>query len=137
MKSTQQPSLFSFNLDRPQQEEKDNTGAKKGFSSAKELMQRFVLKDKGGYISKEFQDFGYRMALELDDMPHKSLYNKLAKRESRGLLEKALSFVSDAPLVKSKAKLFMWKVKQLREERKAKKTGNSNEKKSVKELPNE
>lgn len=86
-----------------------------GFVPLSNLFQSFHIDDKGGYITQEFQDFGYRLALELGDMSHKSLYIKLAKKESRGLLEKALSFVSDAPAVKSKAKLFMWKVKQLKD----------------------
>jgi len=89
---------------------------KKGFSALGDLFTSFELEDKGGYISQEFQDFGYRMAVELNDMPHKSLYIKMAKNEDRLLLEKALSFVSDASTAKSKARLFMWKVKQLKTE---------------------
>lgn len=88
-----------------------------GFSAASTLFDAFELEDKGGYITQEFQDFGYRMALELDDLAHKSLYMRIAKKEKRGLLEKALSFVADAPNVKSKAKLFMWKLKQLKQEK--------------------
>jgi len=42
---------------------------------------------------------------------------RLAKRENRGILEQALSFVSDAN-AKNKARLFMWKVKQIKEEKK-------------------
>jgi PTH1 family peptidyl-tRNA hydrolase len=87
-----------------------------GFSSTQELLQRFALEDKGGYISQEFQDFGYRLAMELDDPAHKSLYMKMAKKESRALLERALSFVSDATTAKSKARLFMWKLRQLKNE---------------------
>lgn len=86
------------------------------FSSIGSLFDSFQLEDKGGYITQEFQDFGYRMAVELDDMAHKSLYMRLAKKEKRGLLEKALSFVKDAPNVQSKGKLFMWKLRQLKQE---------------------
>jgi len=50
----------------------------------------------------------------LDDLGNKSLYIKLAKDTPRGLLESARNFVSDAYNVKSKAKLFMWKLAQLR-----------------------
>ncbi len=89
---------------------------KPGFIAVGPLFQGYVLQDQGGYITQEFQDFGYRLAVALDDLQHKSLYIKLAKTESRGLLETALSFVSDAATVKSKAKLFMWKLKQLRQE---------------------
>lgn len=86
----------------------------KGFSTIGDLFSGFQLEDKGGYISQEFQDFGYRLAVELDDMAHKSLYIKMAKKENRVLLEQALSFVSDASTAKSKARLFMWKVTQLK-----------------------
>ncbi len=82
------------------------------------LFDGYALEDKGGYITQEFQDFGYRLAVTLDDLPHKSLYMRLAKKEKRILLEQALSFVSDAAQAKSKAKLFMWKLKELRKEKK-------------------
>lgn len=71
--------------------------------------------DKKRYITCEFQDYGYRLALELDDLKHKSLYIKLAKEEDREILEKARLFVKGAERVKSKGKLFMWKLKRLRE----------------------
>lgn len=91
-----------------------------GFASIQNLFQDFHIEDKGGYITREFQDFGYRLSIELNDLSHKSLYIKLAKKEPRALLERALTFVADAPSVKSKARLFMWKVKQLKEEKKEK-----------------
>ena len=83
--------------------------------------------EKGGiepskYIRHEFQDFGYRMAVELDDLEHRSLYMRLAKEEPRGRLERALGFVKDAANLrdkKSKARLFMWKLKELRQADKA------------------
>lgn len=90
---------------------------KKGFQSIQSLFSQYQLEDKGGYITREFQDFGYRLATELNDMKHKSLYIKMAKEIDRALLERALSFVSDSQ-ADSKAKLFMWKVKQLRTESK-------------------
>lgn len=66
------------------------------------------------YISQEFQDFGYRLAVDLNDQKHKALYIKLAKEEDRVLLEKARSYVIDYPQAKSKGKLFMWALKKLR-----------------------
>lgn len=71
------------------------------------------------HIRHEFQDFGYRMACELEDLEHRSLYMKLAKEEPRARLEDALAFVKDIERdklegEKSKAKLFMWKLKELR-----------------------
>ena len=66
------------------------------------------------YITQEFQHFGYRLAEGLDDLEHKSLYIKLAKEVDRQLLQKAWDFVKDSQ-AKSKGKLFMWKLKKLRE----------------------
>lgn len=72
------------------------------------------------YVSREFQDFGYRMALKLNDLKHKSLYMKLAKQENRSLLEQALSFADDYPGAKNKAKVFMWKLRELKNDTKDK-----------------
>lgn len=71
------------------------------------------VKDK--YVSREFQSFGIRLAEELDDYKHRSLYIKLAKTVHRSILEKALSFVSDSN-AKNKGALFMWKLKQVKSE---------------------
>lgn len=79
-----------------------------------EILKDFnPLKDK--YISREFQKYGYDLAVELGDLEHKSLYIKMAKEIPRAILEKARYFVKEAR-AKNKARLFMWKVKQLREE---------------------
>jgi len=86
-------------------------------SLASSLFQNYTLEDKGGYITQEFQDFGYRMAVELNDLEHKSLYIRMAKQVDRLILERALSFVSDSQ-ARSKAKLFMWKVKELKQTKK-------------------
>jgi hypothetical protein len=69
------------------------------------------------YISREFQNFGIHLAETLDDYKHKSLYIKLAKTMPRAVLEKALSFSIDST-AKNKGALFMWKLKQLRDEMK-------------------
>jgi len=86
----------------------------KDFESVQTLFEKYQVESKPGYISQEFQDFGYRMALELDDLDRVSLYMRLAKVENRGILEQALSFVSDAN-ARNKARLFMWKMKQLKD----------------------
>ena len=75
-----------------------------------EILKKFdPLKAK--YISREFQDYGYRLAEELGDLKHKALYIKMAKELPRKLLEEARYFVKDAPNVRHRAKLFMWRVK--------------------------
>ena len=71
------------------------------------------LKDK--YISREFQKYGYDLAEELNDLKHKSLYIKLAKETPRAILEQVRNFIKDAK-ARNKARLFMWKLKQLRNE---------------------
>lgn len=91
--------------------------AKAGFQTLQSLFDRFQVEDKGGFITQEFQDFGYRLACELNDLKHKSLYIRMAKLEDRGILEDALAFVSDAHNAKNKARLFMWKVKELKKAR--------------------
>lgn len=68
------------------------------------------------YISREFQDFGLRLAYELNDMKNKSLYIKLAKTTPRHILEEAKNAVKDSSNVRSKAKLFMWKLAQIKKE---------------------
>lgn len=90
----------------------------KGINKLGDLFANYQLEDKGGFITQEFQDFGYRLAVELNDLSHKSLYIKMSKNVDRTILERALSFVKDAQQAKSKAKLFMWKVKQLKLEKK-------------------
>lgn len=97
------------------------TEMNQGFTKLGNVLDRYKLEDKGGYITQEFQDFGYRLAMELGDSKRTSLYMRLAKTVERGTLEKALSFVKDAG-AKNPAALFMWKVKKLRienEERKS------------------
>lgn len=87
---------------------------KGAFYSLGSLFADYHLNDKAKYISREFQDYGCRLAHDLGDLAHKSLYIKLAKSEDRKLLEKARSFVIDADRAKSKGRLFMWKLAELK-----------------------
>lgn len=81
--------------------------------------------DKGKYVSTEYQRYGLRIAGKLDDKERITMYIKWAKTKPRAILETALSFVSDYPNAETKYKLFMWKVKQLEDERKGKKQENT------------
>jgi hypothetical protein len=92
----------------------------KGFSSVGDVLKKFR-SDEDKYISREFQKYGYDLAEELGDLKNKSLYIKLAKETPRGLLEAAKNFVKDAYNVKSRSRLFMWKLQQLKKETKAEK----------------
>lgn len=85
-----------------------------------DLVNRYKSDDTDKYVSREFQKYAYELAKELDDLIHKSLYMKLAKTTPRGLMETARGFVKDAYNAKSKGKLFMWKLKQLKQNAKPK-----------------
>jgi hypothetical protein len=74
-------------------------------------------KDKAKHTAHEFQDFGYRLAVELNDMKHKTLYLKLAKTVDRSLLETVRRFVIDST-ADNKGALFMWKLKELKSKKK-------------------
>lgn len=78
------------------------------------ILKQYNIDDRGKYITREFQDYGLRLAKELNDEKRKSLYIKLAKETPRKILEEARIFVKDAYKVKNKARLFMWKLKELK-----------------------
>ena len=81
--------------------------------SLKQLIEDKNPVDKNKFISREYQDYGYRLAMELGDEKHKALYIKLAKEMDRSVLEQCKSFVIDSNAT-SKGALFMWKLKQLK-----------------------
>src|SRR5258706_13201384 len=95
-KSNSQPSLFS------------------DMHSLSDLIKKRANTPINKYVSREYQDYGYRLAMELDDEAHKALYIRMAKTYDRQLLEAARTFVMDAN-ARSRARLFMWKVKQIKE----------------------
>lgn len=70
--------------------------------------------DRPKNLHKEFQVYGVYLAESLGDTKHYSLYIKLAKQCSRGILEEALNFTRDYPAAKSKARVFMWRLSQLK-----------------------
>jgi len=87
----------------------------KNLSPIGDILKKYEKPEEDKYISREFQQYGYELAVELNDMKHKALYIKLAKTTPRILLEEARSFLKDANNVKSPGKLFMWKLKQLKD----------------------
>lgn len=89
----------------------------KGLQAIGDVLKNFDWDEKK-YISREFQDYGYRLAEELGDLEHKALYIKLAKELPRKIIEEARNFVKDASSVKNPAKLFMWKLTELRKKKK-------------------
>lgn len=82
-----------------------------------QILKKYQVDDKNKYISREFQDYGYRLAESLNDVKQVSLYIKLAKDYPRAWLEEAKNFVKDAENVRSRPKLFMWKLKQIKGEK--------------------
>ncbi len=93
----------------------------KNFSKISDTLKKFQIESRDKFISAEFQKYAYDLAVELGDLAHKSLYMRLAKTTPRILLENARSFVKDADNARSKARLFMWKLSQLKTEQKDKK----------------
>lgn len=90
------------------------------FSKLSDTLKKYQLDDKDKYVSAEFQKYAYDLAVELGDMEHKSLYMRLAKTTPRILLENARSFVKDADNARSKGRLFMWKLSELKKSSKKK-----------------
>lgn len=67
-------------------------------------------------LSREFQVYGVYLAEELDDTTHYSLYIKLAKDYPRAMLDEALTFTKGYTKAKSKGRVFMWRLAQLKKE---------------------
>lgn len=84
------------------------------------ILQSLDLEKRRKYVKKEFQAYGLMLADELSDWKNRSLYIKLAKELPREWLERARCFVKDQPpgKIKNKAKLFMWKLTQIKNEKK-------------------
>lgn len=69
------------------------------------------------YVHMEYQAYGLELAKELGDWKNRSIYIRLAKNTDRKIIEQARYFVKDqtAGTIKTPYKLFMWKLRQLRE----------------------
>lgn len=68
-------------------------------------------------LSREFQVYGVYLAESLSDTKHYSLYMKLAKEYDRALLDEALTYTKAYTTAKSKARVFMWRLSQLKQTR--------------------
>ena len=89
---------------------------KKGFAKIENIMDRYEIDEtKQKRISREWQDYAYRLAVALDDTVHTPIYMRIVKSTPRDQVERAKSFVMDAK-AKSMGKMFMWKLKQIKEE---------------------
>ena len=79
-----------------------------------QIISETKFKDRPKNIAYEFQEYGVFLAETLDDTKHYSLYIKLAKVVDRKILEEALNYTKGYYSAKSKAKVFMWKLAELR-----------------------
>jgi hypothetical protein len=66
----------------------------------------------------EFQMYGVYLAEQLQDAKHYSLYIKLSKNTPRPILEEALAYTKNYTTAKSRARIFMWRLKQLKDGKK-------------------
>lgn len=82
--------------------------------SIKTAIAETKFKDRPKNIAHEFQMYGVYLAESLGDTKHYSLYIKLAKEVDRRLLEEALNFTKGYYGAKSKARVFMWRLAELR-----------------------
>lgn len=82
--------------------------------SIKTAIAEVKFKDRPKNLTKEFQVYGCFLAESLGDTKHYSLYIKLAKELDRKILEEALNYTKGYYSAKNKAKVFMWRLKQIR-----------------------
>lgn len=82
--------------------------------SIKTAIAEAKFKDRPKNIAYEFQEYGVFLAESLLDTKHYSLYIKLAKEVDRKILEEALNYTKGYYGAKNKAKVFMWRLTQLR-----------------------
>jgi len=85
--------------------------------SIKQAIIEAKFKDRPKNLSKEFQVYGCFLAESLDDTKHYSLYIKLAKEIPRQILEDALNYTKGYYSAKNKGRVFMWRLKQIKDER--------------------
>lgn len=82
--------------------------------SLSKIIAETKFKDRPKNISHEFQFYGCFLAESLQDTKHYGLYIKLAKQLPRQILEEALNFTKGYYGAKNKAKVFMWRLTELK-----------------------
>jgi len=70
------------------------------------------------YAKHEWQDFGVKVAKELEDDKRAGMYIKFTRNYGKEIVEEALDFVKESNNVKSKPRLFLWKLKKLKKDSK-------------------
>lgn len=82
--------------------------------SLSKIIGEVKYKNRPKNIAHEFQMYGVYLAESLDDTKHYGYYIKLAKELPRQILEEALNFTKGYYNAKNKAKVFMWKLAELK-----------------------
>jgi hypothetical protein len=82
--------------------------------SIKTAIAEVKFKDRPRNLSTEFQVYGVFLAESLGDTKHYSLYIKLAKEVERHILEEALTYTKGYYTARNKARVFMWRLKELK-----------------------
>ena len=87
-------------------------------TSIKDQLSKFqqTLFGRQKYVKNEYQSYGLELAKELGDWKNRALYIRMAKNMDRKILEKARYFIKDQThgTIQTPYKLFMWKIKELR-----------------------
>jgi len=91
---------------------------RKKINSIKDLLTNLDLDKRRKYLKEEYQAFGLQLAREMEEWDKRAMYIRLAKQTDRKLLEKARLFVKDQTkgTIKTPGRLFLWKLKQLKDE---------------------
>lgn len=97
---------------------KDGNSNKVGetMKSIKTAIAEVKFKNRPKNLSREFQVYGVYLAESLDDTKHYGFYIKLAKELPRNTLDEALTYTKGYYGAKNKARVFMWRLKHLRQE---------------------
>ena len=85
--------------------------------SIKTAIAEVKFKNRPKNLSREFQVYGVYLAESLDDTKHYGFYIKLAKELPRNILDEALNYTKAYYSAKNKARVFMWKLQQIRAEK--------------------
>jgi hypothetical protein len=103
---------------------------RKKLSSIQDLLKDLNLDKRRKYLKEEYQAYGLQLAREMDEWDKRAMYIRLAKQTDRKLLEKARLFIKDQTKgsIKTPGKLFLWKLKQLKDEANSREIQNENKK---------
>ncbi len=85
-------------------------------NSISDIGKKQISEEKSRHPKYEFQAFAYKIAHDLGDLENLHIYMSLLKKVERIFIEEAYTFAVDSSSV-NKKKVFLWKLKQLRNSR--------------------